>query len=54
MAICFPFAFLVIAISTANVWLAFLATFTIFGIVTTVLGLGANNFKQPFINLKIK
>lgn len=41
MAICFPFAFLVIAISTANVWLAFLATFTIFGIVTTVLGLGA-------------
>ena len=41
MAICFPFAFLVIAISTANVWLAFLATFKIFGIVTTVLGLGA-------------
>ena len=41
VAIAFPLAFIVIAVSTWNIWTAFLCTFTIFGIITTVMGLGA-------------
>ena len=41
ISIAFPLAFIVIAASTLNLWMAFLCTFTIFGIITTVMGLGA-------------
>ena len=41
IAIAFPLAFIVIAASTLNIWTAFLCILTIFGIITTVMGLGA-------------
>ena len=36
-----PLAFIVIAVSTLNLWMAFLCALTIFGIITTVMALGA-------------
>ena len=41
MSIVFPFVFVVLLLSTSNVWLALYSTLTILGIVVTVIGVGA-------------
>lgn len=41
MSICFPLVYVVLALSTTNALLALYATFTILGIVASVLGVGA-------------